>query len=89
MHACIIPYYNTKTKLDLTKLFLLEVSRLQLQIYGKKLKKQKIKMKNSLFFFNISVFKDQMPYSIALIQISSLQPSPYVLKMFFSKQSLK
>ena len=34
-------YYNTKTKLDLTKLFLLEVSQLQVQIYGKKLNKQK------------------------------------------------
>lgn len=32
---------NTKTKLDLTKLFLLEVSQLHLQIYRKYLKKQK------------------------------------------------
>ena len=34
-------YYNTKTKLDLTKLFLLEVSQLHVQIYGKLVNKQK------------------------------------------------
>ena len=31
----VVLYYNTKTKLDLTKLFLLEVSQLQVQIYRK------------------------------------------------------
>ena len=30
--ACKSPLYNTQTKLDLTKLFLHEVSQLQLQI---------------------------------------------------------
>ena len=32
MHASKPPIYNTKTKLDLTKLFLRKVSQLQLQI---------------------------------------------------------
>ena len=41
MLACKVLYYNTKTKLDLTKLFLLEVSQLHVQIYRKYLKKQK------------------------------------------------
>ena len=54
-------YYNTKTKLDLTKLFLQEVSQLQVQIYGKFLKKQKNKVKNTCFTFkntenNVSLF---------------------------------
>ena len=41
MLARKVLYYNTKTKLDLTKLFLLEVSQLHVQIYGKLLNKQK------------------------------------------------
>ena len=49
MLACKVLYYNTKTKLDLTKLFLLEVSQLQVQIYGKYLKKQKYKGKKHSF----------------------------------------
>ena len=39
--ACKVIYYNTKTKLDLTKLFLLEVSQLQVQIQSKYLNNQK------------------------------------------------
>ena len=49
MLACKVLYYNTKTKLDLTKLFLLEVSQLQVQIYSKYLKKQKYIAKNHSF----------------------------------------
>ncbi len=51
MLACKTLYYNTKTKLDLTKLFLLEVSQLHVQIYIRNLKNQKIKVKNTLFSF--------------------------------------
>ena len=50
MLACKVLYYNTKTKLDLTKLFLLEVSQLQVQIYSKYLKKQKYTAKKRSFF---------------------------------------
>ena len=60
MHACIIPYYNTKTKLDLTKLFLLEVSQLHVQIYIRILKNQKIKVKNALFPFKKADLLDGM-----------------------------
>ena len=51
MLACKVLYYNTKTKLDLTKLFLLEVSQLHVQIYGKILNFQKIKMIFSFLSF--------------------------------------
>ena len=54
--ACKVIYYNTKTKLDLTKLFLLEVSQLQWQIYVKILNIQIIKAKNSLFAFKNTYF---------------------------------
>ena len=50
----VVLYYNTKTKLDLTKLFLLEVSQLHVQIYGKNLNFQKIKIKNTFFPFKNS-----------------------------------
>ena len=60
MLARKVLYYNTKTKLDLTKLFLLEVSQLHVQIYGRNLKKQKIKVKKSLFTFKKSDLLDRM-----------------------------
>ena len=59
MLACKVLYYNTKTKLDLTKLFLFEISRLHVQIYCKYLKKQKIIIKKTLFIFIFSVFIGQ------------------------------
>ena len=59
MLARKVLYYNTKTKLDLTKLFLLEVSQLHVQIYGRNLKKQKIKVKKSLFTFKNTDWRDK------------------------------
>ena len=60
MLACKVLYYNTKTKLDLTKLFLLEVSQLHVQIYGKNLKFQKIKLFFSYFSFKNADLLDGM-----------------------------
>ena len=60
MLACKVLYYNTKTKLDLTKLFLLEVSQLQVQIYGKILNFQKIKMIFSFLPFKNADLLDRM-----------------------------
>ena len=60
MLACKVLYYNTKTKLDLTKLFLLEVSQLHVQIYGKILNFQKIKMIFSFLSFKNAELLDGM-----------------------------
>ncbi len=56
MHACKTLYYNTKTKLDLTKLFLFEISRLHVQIYCKYLKKTKNNNKKNSFYIHFLCF---------------------------------
>jgi len=80
MLARKILYYNTKTKLDLTKLFLLEVSQLHVQIYGRNLKKQKIKVKKSLFTFKNTDWRDKKGILCVLLTCLRVNCVIFVLK---------